>query len=67
MRRLRVLPVVLVMATTTVFIGGAATPSSATTCSEPGNADCAIWEGVICRDGVPKAIRAAAGCFNIQP
>ena len=66
MRRLRVFLIALVMASTAVFVGAAA-PAAATTCSEPGNADCTIWEGVICRDGVPKAIRAAAGCFDIQP
>ena len=66
MKRLRVLVIALVMAAMSVFVGATA-PALATTCSEPGNADCAIWEGVICRDGVPKAIRVAAGCFDIQP
>lgn len=66
MRRLPVLLIALVMAATAAFVGAAA-PALATTCSEPANVDCTIWEGLICRDGVPKAIRAAAGCFDIQP
>jgi hypothetical protein len=65
MRRLRVLVIALVMAAT--VLGGAPAPALATTCSEPANVDCTIWEGAICRDGVPKAIRAAAGCFDTQP
>ena len=65
MRKLRVLLVAMVMAATAVF--GLAAPASAETCSEPANVDCTIWEGLVCRDGVPKAIRVAAGCFSNQP
>jgi hypothetical protein len=66
MRKLRVLLIALVMGATALFVGPAA-PASATTCSEPANVDCTIWEGVICNEGVPKAIRVKAGCFSNQP
>lgn len=66
MRRLRVLSVALVMGVTGVFVGGAA-PALASGCPEPGNPNCTIWASPICNERVPKAIRVAAGCFDIQP
>ena len=64
MRRIRVLMIALVMAATAVFVG-AASPAVAGPC-EPG-VHCTIWQSPICREEVPKVIRVAAGCFNIQP
>lgn len=65
MRRLRAFPVALAMVSTTVFVGTA--PALAASCPEPGNPNCTIWASPICNERVPKAIRVAAGCFDIQP
>lgn len=32
-----------------------------------GEPRCTIWQSPICREEVPKAVRVAAGCFDIQP
>jgi hypothetical protein len=53
------------MIATSVFVG--ATPALASGCPEPGNPNCTIWASPICNERVPKAIRVAAGCFDIQP
>lgn len=65
MDRIRMLAAVSVLAATSVLVGPAA-PAGADGCSE-GDPRCTVWQSPICREEVPKAIRAAAGCFNIQP
>lgn len=65
MRRLRVFSVALVMAATASVVGAA--PAVASGCPEPGDPNCTIWASPICNERVPKAIRVAAGCFDIQP
>ncbi len=65
MDRIRMLAAASVLAAMSVLAGPAA-PAGANTCSE-GDVRCSIWESPICREEVPKAIRAAAGCFKNQP
>lgn len=47
-------------------VAGPAAPAGADSCTE-GDPRCTVWQSPICREEVPKQIRAAAGCFNIQP
>lgn len=64
MKKVRMIAAASVVAATALLVAPA---SSAGADGCEGDPRCGIWQSPVCREEVPKAIRVAAGCFNIQP
>lgn len=65
MEKVRMLVAASALAATSMLVAPAA-PAGAGSCFE-GGPRCTVWQSPICREEVPKAIRVAAGCFDIRP